>query len=129
MTFWEIFLEAVAPAAAAATVALAVQAIVAIAKYVVPLIKQKMGESQFALAKDTVKMIVRAIEQSPAYSEWDGAAKKQRAIVSISNWFESKGLPITAELLDGLIESAVQEMNSDLGELVTVMLPEIDPAE
>lgn len=117
MSFWELFAEAAAPIAATAVVGLAVQLIIAIATLVIPWIRQKMGETQFRLARDTATMIVRAIEQSPAYTEWDGAKKKQRAIMSMANWFESKGIPVTAELIDGLIESAVQEMNAEISPL------------
>lgn len=118
MNLWEMVLPPIVSVVATAVAALAVQGIVALAKYYIPKVKAEMGEANFMLARETVKMIVRAIEQSPAYTEWDGAQKKQKAIMSVANWFDSKGLPVTSELIDGLIESAVQEMNAEIMPLI-----------
>ena len=100
MNLWEMVLPPIVSVVATAVAALAVQGIVALAKYYIPKVKAEMGEANFMLARETVKMIVRAIEQSPAYTEWDGAQKKQKAIMSVANWFDSKGLPVTSELID-----------------------------
>ena len=125
MNFWEIALPPIVTIVATALTGLAVRGIVALAKYYIPMIKVKMGESEFALARETANMIVRAIEQSPAYREWDGTGKKHKAVMQLANWFESRQIPVTAELLDGLIESAVQQMNFEIAPLLMVQPEEV----
>jgi hypothetical protein len=120
VTFWEIALPPIVSIVATAFVGLMVQAIVALAKYYIPMVKAKLGESEFALARETALMVVRALEQSPAYQTWDGAAKKQKAINQLANWFESRGLPVSADLIDALIESAVQQIKGEVAPLLIV---------
>ena len=118
VSFWEVALPPIVSIVATAFTGLIVQLIVALAKYYIPMVKARIGESEFLLAKETASMIVRAIEQSPAYQEWDGAGKKQKAVMQLANWFEARTIPVTAELLDGLIESAVQQMNFEIAPLL-----------
>ena len=80
--------------------------------YLVPLLKKwKENEKN----KDLVQMIevaVRAAEQT-LKGEGQGAAKKQKVLNFIYNWLEKKGIKITEEQLDQLIEAAVYNMNGE----------------
>lgn len=114
MDIWEILLPPVVTILATAFTGLIVQAITALAKFYIPLLREKIGSTQFALWRDTAELIVRSIEQSPAYVEFTGPEKKQRAMMSLSAWFEGRGIPVTVELIDSLIEAAVQQMNAEI---------------
>lgn len=118
--FWSIVLPPVVTILATALVGLITQLIVAVAKYYIPLLQERIGSEQFALWKETAALIVRSIEQSPAYSEFASQEKKQKAMMELSNWFENRGIPVTVDLLDKLIEAAVQEMKSEIGAVLSL---------
>lgn len=123
MNFWELLLPPVVTILATAFTGLIVQAIIALAKYYIPFMKEKVGETQFALWRDTASLIVRSIEQSPAFIEFTGAEKKQRAMMNLASWFEGRGIPVTVELIDSLIEAAVQQMNAEINPILEVYPP------
>lgn len=84
-------------------------------------LQNKLGSEQFSTLKAFATTAVRSIEQSPIYTDFDGAKKKELAINAIAEWANSKGLPITFELIDKVIEEAVQVMNT--GVVPAVALP------
>lgn len=116
---WSLVLPPVVTILATAIVGLITQVIVAVAKYYIPLLQEKIGNEQFTLWKETASLIVRSIEQSPAFIEFNSEDKKHRAMMELSNWFENRGIPVTVDLIDKLIEAAVQEMNSEIGTVLT----------
>jgi hypothetical protein len=65
----------------------------------------------FELYRELAETIVRSIEQSPAYSEYTSGEKKQRAMMELSTWFDSQQIEVSVEIIDMLIEAAVQVMN------------------
>ena len=75
-------------------------------------LRAKLGESNFQRARDYADVVVKMLEQSPAFSQFDGAKKKELAILSVLQWSEKNHLPIDRELCDKVIEAAVQELNA-----------------
>ena len=59
--------------------------------------------------KKVVETCVRAVEQ--LYKDLDGAAKKQKAIESIREMLEAKGVTIADIEIEMLLEAAVAEFN------------------
>lgn len=76
---------------------------------VVPLLRAKLGDQQLAVVKEWVAIAVHAAEQM-FNAEGQGKEKKQYVI----DFLTKKGLKISAEELDKLIEAAVFEMNKTL---------------
>lgn len=76
---------------------------------VVPLLRAKLGDQQLAVVKEWVTIAVHAAEQI-FHASGQGEEKKQYVV----DFLNSKGLKISAEELDRLIEAAVFEMNKTL---------------
>ena len=76
---------------------------------VVPLLRAKLGDQRLAVVKEWVNIAVHAAEQI-FHAGGQGAEKKQYVI----DFLNSKGLKISEEELDRLIEAAVFEMNKTL---------------
>ena len=83
----------------------------------------QMGVKNFDFLKQVAATVVRAIEQSPAFQDFDPAKKKEAAILQLVELAEKYGIPVEPETIDKLIEEAVQRMNSDLGDLSIEPLP------
>ena len=78
-------------------------------RYLVPLIKNKLGEDKFNEVAAWVKFAVLKAEQVLVAET--GEEKKEYVISFIDELLEENKINITAEQLDVLIESAVKEMN------------------
>ena len=65
----------------------------------------------FETYRQLAETIVRSLEQDPAWNEFSGAEKKQRALMELSAWFESQQIDVDIETLSMLVEAAVQKMN------------------
>lgn len=78
-------------------------------RYLVPLIKSKIGNDKFTELAEWVKFAVLTAEQVLTAST--GEQKKEYVISFIDELLEENKINITAEQLDVLIESAVKEMN------------------
>jgi hypothetical protein len=61
---------------------------------------------------------VRALEQQGELLGPDGARKKEMAIVMLRQLFAKFSIDISEDLLDHLIEAAVQTINTEDGELI-----------
>jgi len=80
-------------------------------------LKSKIGETNFQRYRQYADVVVKMLEQSPAFESFDGAKKKELAILSVVQWAEKNNLPIDRELCEKVIEAAVQEMNSQVGKI------------
>ncbi len=74
----------------------------------------KLGSENYSYAKNLACTVVRALEQSPAYKNFDGTAKKEAAIQQLVALFAEQNIGIDPSTIDKLIEEAVQGMNSEL---------------
>lgn len=81
---------------------------VSISVFVIPYIKNKLGENKFNEALKWVKIAVTAAEQ--LYDSCDGEAKKQYVL----SYLNGKGFKIDPETLDNMIESCVLELHKEL---------------
>lgn len=83
-------------------------------------LKSKLKAEQFAFMKEAARTIVRFLEQlgtiDAALAE--GAKKKEAALLYLSNFAEENGLPVDYELLDAMIEEAVQVMNAEVAPVI-----------
>ena len=66
---------------------------------------------ELLLYREMADIIVRSIEQAPAFSSFNSAEKKQRAMMELSSWLDKQGVELEIAKIDMLIEAAVQEMN------------------
>ncbi len=74
----------------------------------------KLGAENYVYAKDLTATIVKALEQSPAYKNFDGEAKKNAAIAQLVEAFGKYNIELDPNTIDKLIEEAVQGMNAEL---------------
>lgn len=74
----------------------------------------KLGQTNFQRLRDFAGTVVRAVEQSPIYSDLAGEKKKELAIVAVMQFAEKYKLPIDRADIDKFIEAAVQEMNAQI---------------
>lgn len=83
-------------------------------KYGAALLKVKLGDSQFALLEGYTRMVVRWLEQSGIKLNYTSEEKKAIAVVAITEFAKKLNIPIDADLVDKLVEAAVNIMNGDL---------------
>lgn len=81
-----------------------------ITRYVVPWLKTKLDAEKFNTLEQWVKLAVAAAEQVYC-KNCQGIEKKTYVMVELKKYLASKGIKITEEQLDILIEAAVKEMN------------------
>jgi hypothetical protein len=76
-------------------------------------LRLKTSESQYSFLQTAAKTVVRFLEQTGVIDELlkEGARKKEAALVLLENFAKEHGIPVSYELLDTLIEEAVQIMN------------------
>ena len=77
--------------------------------YLIPLIKNKIGDDKFNQIAEWVKFAVLKAEQ--VLTAETGEQKKEYVMSFINEVLAENKINITAEQLDVLIESAVKEMN------------------
>ena len=65
-----------------------------------------------------VDTVVRALEQQGLLAGWDGARKKEMAVVALRKGAGWLGLSIPDDMLDKIIEGAVQIINSEAGKFI-----------
>lgn len=87
-------------------------AITIIVRYAVPWLKLQIEESQYAQVIEVVEEAVRAAEQTIRKSG-QGTIKKERVVEFLHTWLKSKGITMTYEQIDNLIEAAVYAMNHE----------------
>lgn len=81
-------------------------------KNIIPYIKTLIKSSDYADIYDIVETAVKAAEQKCTAPK-QGKAKKADVYSFVSHWLESKGIHITDDELDRLIEAAVYTMNME----------------
>jgi hypothetical protein len=87
-------------------------------------LRLKLGEKTYDLLADKAEMIVRSIEQTGFYAKWDGAYKKQLAMVALRKFADLLKLDVTDDVLDEVIEAMVQLLNTEAGKFETPQLLE-----
>ena len=80
-----------------------------ITAYVMPYLKTLRDDKRYAILFDMVALAVRAAEQTITGSG-QGAVKKAEVVKFVSEWLYGKGINITEDELDQLIEAAVYQM-------------------
>ncbi len=103
--------------------ALAVAIAAPVIKKVNSYLEVKLGAENYDYAKRLTATVVKALEQSPAYQNFDGAAKKEAAIHQLVEYFARYNILLDPETIDKLIEEAVQGMNSELTPFEAAPLP------
>lgn len=83
-----------------------------ITAYAVPYLKTLKNDARYERMLDMVALAVRAAEQTITGSG-QGAVKKAEVIKFVSEWLYGKGINITEDELDQLIEAAVYSMKQE----------------
>lgn len=83
-----------------------------ITAYTVPYLKTLKNDARYERMLDMVALAVRAAEQTITGSG-QGAVKKAEVIKFVSEWLYGKGINITEDELDQLIEAAVYSMKQE----------------
>lgn len=94
----------------------------------------RIGKDSFNRLVDLGDMVVRYLEQSPVFKEFDGARKKELARIEMMRLAEWAKIDLDPELADRIIEAAVQKMNAENGkldweELSAPIIPELTAGE
>lgn len=82
-----------------------------VAYYVVPLIKQSLDKLQDDKLAEFIRMAVYAAQQT--LKDEKGEMRKQYVVDRVSEWLNEKGISITTDQLNVLIESAVLTMKTE----------------
>ena len=90
---------------------------------------EKIGKSKVDSFKSYARTTVRALEQSPAYRDWDGANKKEMGLVLLSNYAQAHGIPVDQQFCDHVLEEAVQIMKQQQSPLLDLadFVLDVDP--
>ena len=75
-------------------------------------LEQKLGSATYKFVKDYAATTVRFLEQTPIFKELTGPEKKEYAITELVIWCQQHNLPVDHDLIDKVIEEAVNVMNS-----------------
>lgn len=91
--------------------AVIVAAVAAIARYLIPYIRERLAATRYAWLVDVIDAAVRGAEQmiGPGH----GSEKKAQAAEFISRWLETHHIRITEDQVNQLIEAAVQAMSAE----------------
>ena len=77
-----------------------------ISAYVIPWLKNKIGEDKYATIVEFAEIVVRSAEKIYTQEEW--AQKKRYAVEMVSAKVKELGIELTAEEINAIIEGAVQ---------------------
>ena len=91
--------------------AVVIVAVMVVTRYVVPWIKSKISESQYAVVVALIETAVAAAEQTIT-AEGSGEEKKAQVLEYVQTELAERGITITDEQLDTLIEAAVYALNA-----------------
>ena len=87
-------------------------AIFIITYYAIPWLKTQIHESQYKEVVEVVAQAVRCAEQTIRKSG-SGALKKEQVLTFLESWLSQRGIKITSEQLNQLIEAAVYAMKQE----------------
>ena len=92
-----------------------------LASFVVALLKKQLGveklkqiEAELTAKQEIVDTVVLFVQQ--VYAAYDGEEKYKMALVRATDLMNKKGLKITPEELESLIESSVKVMKKEFGD-------------
>lgn len=85
-------------------------------RYLVPYLKELIEDSKYSKLLDIIEVAVKAAEQTTIGSG-QGKIKKADVVTFVSEWLNSKGLEVTEDELNRLIEATVFAMNNDKKEV------------
>ena len=92
-----------------------------LASFVVALLKKQLGveklkqiEAELTAKQEIVDTVVLFVQQ--VYTAYDGEDKYKMALVRATDMMNKKGLKITPEELESLIESSVKRMKKEFGD-------------
>lgn len=85
-----------------------------LASVAIAYLNNKIGADKVQFAGSLVEVMVRAVQQSPEFSELDGAAKKEQVLARAQTLLAKYGINMSHDELDKLVEAAVQVMKSEL---------------
>lgn len=100
--------------------AVIVAAVAAVARYLIPYIRERLRQSRYSWLVDVIDAAVRAFEQ--IIGSGNGEQKKAAVISYVNEWLVSHHVDITTDQLDKLIESAVNVMNTEFGKNDTISI-------
>ena len=80
--------------------------IILISAYVIPWLKNKIGDDKYATIVEFAEIVVRSAEKIYTPEEWE--QKKQYAVMMVKEKASQLGLNISAEEINAIIEGAVQ---------------------
>lgn len=79
-------------------------------------IRSKLSVEQFEFLRSGATTTVRFLEQLGTFDAAvaEGAKKKERALLMLAGFAEDHDIPVTYDLLDAMIEEAVNVMNGEV---------------
>lgn len=80
--------------------------LILISAYVIPWLKNKIGEDKYATIIEYAEIVVRSAEKMYTVEEW--AQKKAYAVNMLSNKAKELGIDINEKEINAIIEGAVQ---------------------
>ena len=83
-----------------------------ITRYLIPLIRREIGNSEYTWIVDVVDDAVRYVEQITS-EEGAGLKKKTMVLEFVQAQLQAKGIKISQEQLNALIEATVYGLNSE----------------
>ena len=80
--------------------------VILITAYVIPWLKNKVGDDKYATIVDFAEIVVRSAEKIYTPEEW--AKKKEYAVELVSKKAKEIGIDLSVEEINAIIEGAVQ---------------------
>ena len=80
--------------------------LILVSAYVIPWLKNKVGEDKYATVVEYAEIVVRSAEKIYTPDEWE--RKKDYAVHLLNKKVESMGLVISEQEINAIIEGAVQ---------------------
>lgn len=93
--------------------AVVVAAVAAVARYLIPYVREQLAATRYAWLLDVIDAAVRGAEQ--IFGGGQGEKKKAAAVAYVGEWLKAHRVNITVEQLNQLIEAAVNVMNTEQG--------------
>lgn len=85
---------------------------VILTKNVIPYLKALVKNSEYSDIYDMVETAVKAAEQKCSQPK-QGKAKKAEVVAFITHWLNEKGINLTEDEIDRIIEATVYSMNNE----------------